>query len=116
MTTTTTNEITNFMGGKSFNLFNPLKRAELIAFSSFLGEPTFYQPTDELDRDIRAKSTERQRKLKTYEDHLLYPLSFSITPLEFRHPDQVLHLQLPLLSLFLLLDNVLLVKFLGRFT
>lgn len=71
--TTTTNEMTNFMGGKSFNLFNPLKRAELIAFSSFLGEPTFYQPTDELDRDIRAKSTERQRKLKTYEDHLLYP-------------------------------------------
>ena len=45
----------------------------LTIFSSFLGEPTYYQPTDELDRDIRAKSAERQRKVKTYEDHMLYP-------------------------------------------
>ena len=34
---TSTNEMINFMGGKSFKLFNPLKRAELVAFSSFLG-------------------------------------------------------------------------------
>jgi len=31
----TTNEITNFMGGKSFKLFNPLNRLKLVAFSSF---------------------------------------------------------------------------------
>lgn len=34
----TTNEIINFMGGKSFKMFNPLTRAKLVAFSSFLGE------------------------------------------------------------------------------
>ena len=39
-----TTEITNFMGGKSFRAFDPLTRAKLVAFSSFLGEPTYYQP------------------------------------------------------------------------
>ena len=39
-----TSEITNFMGGKSFRAFDPLTRAKLVAFSSFLGEPTYYQP------------------------------------------------------------------------
>lgn len=40
----TTSEVTNFMGGKSFKAFNPLTRVKLVAFSSFLGEPTYYQP------------------------------------------------------------------------
>ena len=39
-------EVINFMGGKSFKLFNPLNRLKLVAYSSFLGEPTYYQPTD----------------------------------------------------------------------
>ena len=46
---TTSNEIINFMGGKSFKMFNPLTRAKLVAFSSFLGEPTYYQSVDSND-------------------------------------------------------------------
>jgi len=42
-TMNTTTEITNFMGGTSFKLFNHLTRLKLVAFSSFLGEPTYYQ-------------------------------------------------------------------------
>ena len=49
-------EKTNFMGGVSFKPFNPLKKAELIAFSSFLGEPTYYQPNSEIKTKKNVQS------------------------------------------------------------
>ena len=52
----TTNEITNFMEGTSFRMFNPLKRLELVAFSSFLGEPTYYQPVGNIEPTKNKKN------------------------------------------------------------
>ena len=71
---TSTNEIINFMGGKSFKLFNPLKRAELVAFSSFLGEPTYYQPVDKIEYN-----TLENEMFQILKDHLLIPTDFMIS-------------------------------------
>ena len=64
----------NFMGGKSFKLFNPLKRAELVAFSSFLGEPTYYQPVDKIEYN-----TLENEMFQILKDHLLIPTDFMIS-------------------------------------
>ena len=53
---TTTTEMTNFMGGTSFKLFNPLTRLKLVAFSSFLGEPTYYQKVENELFEKRSKT------------------------------------------------------------
>ena len=71
---TSTNEMINFMGGKSFKLFNPLKRAELVAFSSFLGEPTYYQPVDKIEYN-----TLENEMFQILKDHLLIPTDFMIS-------------------------------------
>ena len=52
----TTTEMTNFMGGTSFKLFNPLTRLKLVAFSSFLGEPTYYQKVENELFEKRSKT------------------------------------------------------------
>ena len=72
----TSTEMTNFMGGTSFKLFNPLKRAELVAFSSFLGEPTYYQPTGE--NEIK-KGYSGQKLLEVLKDHLLLPTDLGVS-------------------------------------
>ena len=45
-------EITNFMNGKSFKLFNPLTELHMIALSSFLGEPSYYQNIKKTNNSI----------------------------------------------------------------
>ena len=75
---TSTNEMINFMGGKSFKLFNPLKRAELVAFSSFLGEPTYYQPVDKNEFKIEYNTRENEM-FQILKDHLLIPTDFMIS-------------------------------------
>lgn len=75
---TSTNEMINFMGGKSFKLFNPLKRAELVAFSSFLGEPTYYQPVDKTEFKIEYNILENEM-FQILKDHLLIPTDFMIS-------------------------------------
>lgn len=80
MDMTTTNEMTNFMGGKSFKLFNPLNRLKLVAFSSFLGEPTYYQP---LERDEAYIEEFKRSKLddtfQQIKDYLLIPTDFGVS-------------------------------------
>jgi hypothetical protein len=78
MNSTTTTEMTNFMGGTSFKLFNPLKRAELVAFSSFLGEPTYYQPVSQIEEN-KNKSLEYQNILEILKHHLLLPTDFGVS-------------------------------------
>ena len=81
MTTENTSEMTNFMGGKSFKLFNPLNRLKLVAFSSFLGEPTYYQP---LERDEaykeNFKTNEKINNIsKQLQDYLLIPSDLGVS-------------------------------------
>jgi len=80
---TSTNEMINFMGGKSFKLFNPLKRAELVAFSSFLGEPTYYQPVDKTEFKALPSfieyNTLENEMFQILKDHLLIPTDFMIS-------------------------------------
>ena len=45
-------EITNFMNGKCFKLFNPLTELHMIALSSFLGEPSYYQNVKKTNNSI----------------------------------------------------------------
>lgn len=45
-------EITNFMNGKGFKLFNPLTELHMIALSSFLGEPSYYQNIKKTNNSI----------------------------------------------------------------
>ena len=77
----TTNEMTNFMGGKSFKLFNPLNRLKLVAFSSFLGEPTYYQPLEREEAYIEEYKIQKKKDnlLKILKDHLLIPTDMGIS-------------------------------------
>lgn len=79
----TTNEMTNFMGGKSFKLFNPLNRLKLVAFSSFLGEPTYYQPVEREEAYIEEYRIQKKQKednlLKILKDHLLIPTDMGVS-------------------------------------
>jgi len=45
-------ETTNFMNGKCFKLFNPLTELHMIALSSFLGEPSYYQNVKKTNNSI----------------------------------------------------------------
>ncbi len=77
---TTTNEMTNFMGGKSFKLFNPLNRLKLVAFSSFLGEPTYYQPLERDEAYIEDfKTNKYNNKLQQLKDYLLIPTDLGVS-------------------------------------
>lgn len=69
----TANEITNFMEGTSFRMFNPLKRLELVAFSSFLGEPTYYQPVE----NIETKENKNNEDI-IIKKYLLLPDDFGV--------------------------------------
>ena len=64
------NEVTNFMGGKSFRLFNPLNNLKLVAFSSFLGEPTYYQP---VSKDIESTKKNSICDKEILKEYLLIP-------------------------------------------
>lgn len=76
----TTNEMINFMGGKSFKLFNPLTRAKLVAFSSFLGEPTYYQPLERDEAYIEDfKTNKNNNKLQQLKDYLLIPTDLGVS-------------------------------------
>ena len=79
----TTNEMMNFMGGKSFKLFNPLTRAKLVAFSSFLGEPTYYQPVEKNEMDEPAKkiknNEDTSEMFDILKDHLLVPTDLGVS-------------------------------------
>lgn len=76
----TSNEIINFMGGKSFNMFNPLTRAKLVAFSSFLGEPTYYQPLERDEAYIEDfKTNKNNNKLQQLKDYLLIPTDLGVS-------------------------------------
>ena len=76
----TSNEIINFMAGKSFNMFNPLTRAKLVAFSSFLGEPTYYQPLERDEAYIADFKTNKKidNISKQLEDYLLIPSDLGV--------------------------------------
>lgn len=77
---TTTNEMTNFMGGKSFKLFSPLNRLKLVAFSSFLGEPTYYQPVERDEEYIEDfKKNKLDNILQQIKDHLLIPTDMGVS-------------------------------------
>ena len=78
---TTTNEMTNFMGEKSFKLFNPLNRLKMVAFSSFLGEPTYYQPIERDEAYIEDFKTSKKRDnvFKELKDHLLVPTDMGVS-------------------------------------
>ena len=79
----TTNEMMNFMGGKSFKLFNPLTRAKLVAFSSFLGEPTYYQPVEKNEKSEPAKKIKSKEytseMFDILKDHLLVPTDLGVS-------------------------------------
>lgn len=70
------NEVTNFMGGKSFKLFNPLNNLKLVAFSSFLGEPTYYQP---VNKDIESPKTNSIYNNEILKEYLLIPDDFGVS-------------------------------------
>lgn len=73
-------EVTNFMGGKSFNLFNPLNRLKLVAYSSFLGEPTYYQPLS--DEDTVSKVKNKKDVINNSEEYLLFPTDVGVSRTE----------------------------------
>ena len=76
----TSNEIINFMGGKSFNMFNPLNRLKLVAFSSFLGEPTYYQPLERDEAYIEDFKTNKNNNiLQQLKDYLLIPTDLGVS-------------------------------------
>ena len=78
--TMNTTEMTNFMGGKSFKLFNPLNRLKLVAFSSFLGEPTYYQPLERDEAYIEDfKTNKNNNKLQQLKDYLLIPTDLGVS-------------------------------------
>ena len=77
---TTSNEIINFMGGKSFKMFNPLTRAKLVAFSSFLGEPTYYQSVDSNDNvKENKKNKDKTEIFNIIKDYLLVPTDLGVS-------------------------------------
>ena len=73
-----TSEVTNFMGGKSFHLFNPLNRLKMVAFSSFLSEPTYYQPVNNKDK-IHTKNIQEEKINKLLKDYLLIPTDMGVS-------------------------------------
>ena len=78
--TMNTDEMTNFMGEKSFKLFNPLNRLKLVAFSSFLGEPTYYQPLERDEAYIEDfKTNKNNNKLQQLKDYLLIPTDLGVS-------------------------------------
>ena len=78
--TMNTTEMTNFMGGKSFKLFNPLNRLKLVAFSSFLGEPSYYQPLERDEAYIEDfKTNKNNNKLQQLKDYLLIPTDLGVS-------------------------------------
>ena len=80
ITMNTATEMTNFMGGKSFKLFNPLNRLKLVAFSSFLGEPTYYQPVERDEAYIEDfKKSKLDNILQQIKDHLLIPTDMGVS-------------------------------------
>ena len=80
MTSENTSEMTNFMGGKSFKLFNPLNRLKLVAFSSFLGEPTYYQPLERDEAYIEDFKTNKNNNiLQQLKDYLLIPTDLGVS-------------------------------------
>ena len=76
-----TNETTNYMGGKSFELFNPLNRLKLVAFSSFLGEPTYYQPLERDEAHIENYKTKKivDNIFEKLKDYLLDPSDLGVS-------------------------------------
>lgn len=76
-----TNETTNYMGGKSFELFNPLNRLKLVAFSSFLGEPTYYQPVERDEAYIEDFKTNQKidNIFEQLKDYLLVPSDLGVS-------------------------------------
>ena len=81
----TTSEVTNFMGGKSFKALNPLTRLKLVAFSSFLGEPTYYQAIekeknpDELGNRNYLINEKKKEINKIIKDYLLIPSDIGVS-------------------------------------
>jgi hypothetical protein len=73
--------MTNFMGGKSFKLFNPLNRLKLVAFSSFLGEPTYYQPLERDEAYIEDFKTDKKvdKMFEQLKDVLLLPSDLGVS-------------------------------------
>ena len=74
-------EMTNFMGGKSFKLFNPLNRLKLVAFSSFLGEPTYYQTLERDEAYIEDLKTNKKvnNMFQQLKDVLLLPSDLGVS-------------------------------------
>ncbi len=70
-------EVTNFMGGLSFKLFNPLSRLKLVAFSAFLGEPSYYQPLS--DEDTVSKVKNKKHVINNSKEHLLFPTDLGVS-------------------------------------
>ena len=81
MNTENTSEMTNFMGGKSFKLFNPLNRLKLVAFSSFLGEPTYYQPLERDEAYVEDFKTDKKvnKMFQQLKDVLLLPSDLGVS-------------------------------------
>lgn len=68
------NEITNFMGEKGYKLFNPLNTLKLVSFSSFLGEPSYYQP---VDKDAIVEYDTKVQDI--IQHHLLMPINIGVS-------------------------------------
>ena len=78
----TSNEVTYFMGGKSFKLINPLNNLKLVAFSSFLGEPTYYEPVNNKKKMSSIEEHSQKRYMNSIEivkEYLLIPDDFGIS-------------------------------------
>lgn len=73
---------TNFMGGVSFDVNDPIVRLRMMAASSFFGEPRYYSATEgesNVDRGVRAvrAQTTQEKREQSYLDTLLGP---SVSP------------------------------------
>lgn len=58
----------NFMGGNSYELFNPIRRLMMPLLSGFLGQPSYYMPTNE------EKTNSHDEVITTIlKEHLILP-------------------------------------------
>lgn len=64
----------NFMGGESYELFNPLRRLMMPLLSGFLGQPSYYMPEkhDEPPKD-------NMRFFNILKEHLVLPKYFGVS-------------------------------------
>ena len=70
---TSSTEHLNHMHGISYDPENPLTQLEMMLYSSFLGQPTFYNPAT--DKDVKFENDiQTAANIQTQlQNHLLFP-------------------------------------------